>query len=259
LTERDRKLLKLLGEYGCVSADRIKAQFWPGSANSRAHYRRLAILKQENWVETVYGDGATPLGYRLTRKGRKMVGIGTDVTDLAAQRRGYKTQYEHDQLLIDVRRIFEGSPLVRGFRTEAEIKRAIFRNQTKIGDWRNAPTVPDAIFTFDVPGHPLRIVVELELTAKSRNRYTKILSNHLLAQDWDVVFYLVRGDEFLLRLRALLGEIRQTEARVRVANEVNGIYFCSLDKFLAEGLAAPFVGEKREISLKEMANRFGGK
>jgi hypothetical protein len=66
LTERDQKILQLLALHGCVTAIRIKRQFWTEKENLRSHYRRLGILRREALIESVMGDGTMTIGYRLT-------------------------------------------------------------------------------------------------------------------------------------------------------------------------------------------------
>lgn len=147
LTARDGKLLAFLAEYGCVSAERIKDRFWQTTQPSRAHYRRIGILKRLGLIENVYGDGGITIGYRLTRNGIRFMRRLPETEYLAITRRSYQTQFNHDQLLIDVRTILETSPLVRGFRTESEIRRKLTTKESKMRHWENLPSVPDGTFT----------------------------------------------------------------------------------------------------------------
>ena len=257
LTGRDRKILALLGEYGCVTADRIKAYFWNSSAKSRAHYRRLGVLRRRGFIENVSGDRSMTIGYRLTKRGKEVWRKYSAAGIVPSVRRAYKTQFEHDQLLIDVRRILEESPLVREFKSEVEIRNRVMDGNAKLLHWENAPIIPDATFVFEVPGQRRRVALELELTPKAKRRYAKIFRSHLLAKDWSVVFYIVKDATFRDRLMKTLNDIKSTDLQVLVASKLNGIYFCTLDEFLSRRLAVPFTNGKKEISLDKIAQNFG--
>ena len=257
LSARDKGLLQLLGEYGCVTADRIKSQFWNENPKSRAHYRRLGILKRRGFVENVHGDGSGTLGYRLTPKGKEYFAGVSGAGSTQATRRSYKTQFEHDQLLIDVRRILEKSPLVKEFKKEQEVRREYLNEQTKMHHWERHPTIPDGLFTFETPEQRMRIAIELELSFKSKQRYVRIFRNHLLSKDWKLVIYIVKDEKFRDQLMKLLSQIKETDIQIRIEKTLNGIYFCSLDNFLSMRLATPLSNGKDKISLEQIAHEFG--
>lgn len=257
LTERDRKLLLFLGAYGCVTAGRIKAKFWNGNSNSTAHYRRLRWLKRLGLVEVVGSDPTRTIGYRLSKRGKKVAGLFGKFGEVTLIRRNYSTQFEHDQLLIDVQEILEKSPLVKDYRTEDQVKRELFKGKKSAVDWRNAPKIPDATFVLEVPGQKMRVAVELELSVKMKRRYGKIFRNHLLSRDWNLVFYIAKNRMLMEWLMATLREVKANDAYIRVSETVSGIYFCSLEEFLLRRLETPFSNGKEEISLDQIASNFG--
>lgn len=253
LTGRDQRILALLGEYGCVAGARIKACLWNSSPSSGAHYRRLRILIKLRLVEKVLGDRSIPIGYRLTKMGMEALGKIPGAKAPLPYRRAYKTQFEHDQLLIDVRRILQASPLIRAFKTENEIRHLLFNGQEKLLHWENAPLVPDAMFTFSVPGKTMQIALELELSAKAGRRYTRIFRSHLLASDWGLTIYIVKGEKFRARLMELLTDVKAKDLEVRMAKTINGIYFCSLEEFLLKELSTTMTNGKKEFSFTDLA------
>jgi hypothetical protein len=257
LMDRDVALLKLLAEYGCVDAQRIKAKLWNGNPNSRVHFRRIGILRKMNLIDVVLGDQGAALGYRISKHGRNILSQKGQLTTAPVVRKTYKTQFEHDQILIDVRRILESSPVVQEFKTEAEVKNELLSGRRTPIDWKNAPTIPDATFMYEVPGQKCRVAIELELTQKSRARYFKIFRSHLLNKNWGLTFYIVRDEPLLIKMRALLNEVKTHDVHVRVARKINGVYFCNLNKFQADGLKTPFFNGKEEISLDQLAKNFG--
>lgn len=257
LTGRDQKILILLGQYGCVAAERIKARLWNSTPNSRTHYRRIGILKRRGLIELAYGDGITANGYRLTKRGVEVLKKIRKSNVGIANRRAYKTQFAHDQLLIDVRSILEKSPLVKDFTPESEARRKLLNEQSKLLHWENAPLIPDATFVLAIPGQEMRAAIELELTPKAARRYTKIFRNHLLAKDWELVIYIVQGDRFCDQLMERLNEVKGKDIQVQIAKRLNGIYFCTLDEFLSKQLTVPLTNGKKELSLAKIAQNFG--
>lgn len=257
LTARDERILLLIGEYGCVSAERIKKHFWNSTEGSRTHYRRIGILRRRGLVENTVGDRSMTIGYRLTLRGKRIVsGLGSKGSSVV-NRRSYKTQFEHDQLLIDIRGVLEKSPLVKYFRSEREIRRDLLSGEKRLLHWESLPSVPDAAFLLKIPGHEQNAALELELTPKKRQRYSRIFRSHLLSKDWNLVFYVVRDEPFKRLLMRLLGEVKSEDLQVQVAKRINGIYFCTLEEFQKRELKVPFSNGKEEISLAEIAKNFG--
>ena len=238
IVPRDLVLLKLLSEHGCVDPQRIKAKFWNGNPVSKAHYRRLGILKRMGLIESVLGDQGVGLGYRISQKGQKTLIESGNLPKHIPIYRGYRTQFEHDQLMFDIRQTLEESPIVREFKTEGDVRDELLGGKLGPIDWRNAPTIPDGTFVYEVPGQRLRIALEIEVTMKSRARYFKILRNHLLNKTWDMTFYIMRDQSMLYRLLSLIEEVQIQDATVRVAKKVNGIYLCSLEEIQSQKLKA---------------------
>ena len=257
LTGRDEKILSLLGEYGCVSAERIKAYFWNSTSTSRAHYRRLGMLKRRGLVESNMGDRAMTIGYRLTKRGQQVLKNSPAANLRPATRRAYKTQFEHDQYLIDLRRILQESPLVREFKNQLEVRKQLIDGKAKLRHWEDLPHIPDATFSLVIPGQTMRVALEVELTSKNRKRYAKIFRNHLLAKTWEMVIYVVKDANFRDRLMATLSDIKSTDIQVRVASKINGMYFCTIGEFLSRQLEVPMTNGKKEISLAKIAENFG--
>ena len=203
------------------------------------------------------GDGSVTIGYRLTKRGQELLSRISEFSGDVTNRRSYKTQFEHDQLLIDIRRILEQSPIVKEFKTEAQLRRELLKGKPKNVDWENAGSIPDATFIYEVPGQRLRVAIELELSDKKRRRYKKIFRNHLTSKDWNLVFYIVKNVNLLTVLRAALAESKATDVHVRVSKAINGIYFCLLEEFLSKELGVTFSDGKQEFSLAEVAKNFG--
>lgn len=256
ITARDIKLMELLGLYGCVSSKRIKDELFGPKENLRSHFRRIGILKRAGFIESVGGDNIKSIGYKLTKKGKEILELLSNKQTPIVPRKTYKTEFEHDQLLIDVRRILLKSPLVSDFRTEGEVKKEMLKTQTGVIDWKNLPHIPDATFHLKTTTTVRRIAVELELSRKSRARYRKIFRSHLLSNKWDIVFYIVKDEVLQKHLRQELVETKKTDTRIKVASSINGIYFCSLAEFQSKELFVKFSNGKQEVSIGEMGKTF---
>ncbi len=254
LMDRDVKLLELLALYGCVSIERIKSELWNNKENLRSHYRRLGVLRNQGWIEKVEGDEKRIIGYRLSRSGKAFLSsILATSEPIEFNRRSYKTQFEHDQLMIDLRRLFTSSPVIKDFKTEAEVTREITKGVQKSFDWKKAPTIPDATFVLLLSDKTMRVAIELELSAKNKARYQRIFRNHLLTDRWSIVFYIVKDQKLLDHLREQLRHCKESDVQVRVSKQINGIYFGSLESVLRDGLKATFFNGKQEISLAEIS------
>ena len=253
LTERDRRVLVLLGEHGCLTGLRIKAYLWNSTPASSAYRRRLRILMKRGLIEKVAGDPTRAPAYRLAKRGKAVIGKLQDSGGAEPNRRAYQTQFQHDQILFDARRILERSPLIRNFMAENDVRNLLLKGHEKLLHWEKAPVIPDAMFTYAVPGKTMRIAVELELNLKARQRYTRIFRSHLLAKSWQLTIYIVKGDAFRKRLMKVLADVRATDIEVRMAKTVNGIYFCTLEDFLLQELSVPMTNGKKEFSFADAA------
>jgi hypothetical protein len=256
LTNRDKKLLTFLAEYGCVSAERIKCRLWQTNQPSRTHFRRIGILKRVGLIENVFGDGGISIGYRLSKKGATLLRSLPDLRHLVITRRSYKTQFNHDQLLIDIRSILETSPLVKEFCPESEIRRKIVAKESKLQHWANLPAVPDGTFRLAIPGQEHAAALELEMTLKTRSRYTRIFRHHLLNKRWSLVFYVTKNEKIQQQLMAALTELKGKDVEVQMAKRINGIYFCTLGQFLERRLETLFSNGREEISFAAIARNF---
>lgn len=253
LTGRDRMILSLLARYGCVSASRIKEQFWKTPKDSQTHYRRIGLLRKLKLLEVVRGPNAAVIGYRLTRTGKRLLKIDSENHSSQVQRKSYQSDFEHDQLLIDLEYILKASPLVEDFKTEAEIRKSILSEVAKHRHWESVPSIPDASFVLKFPQRSMRVALELELTPKIKRRYGRIFRSHLLSKNWDLVIYVVKTEHLRKKLMRTLNDIKERDALIKFASSVNGVYFCALDDLQQKKLEARLTNGKREFSLEEIA------
>lgn len=137
------------------------------------------------------------------------------------------------------------------------MRRELMTGAVHLQHWEKRPLVPDATFMMDVPARKMRVAIELELTGKTRSRYTRIFRNHLLTTNWQLVIYVIKDELLRKRLMFHLSEVKRTDIHVRIAKTVNGIYFCGLEDFLKSKLDTPISNGKKEISFNQIARSFG--
>jgi hypothetical protein len=112
--------------------------------------------------------------------------------------------------------------------------------------------VPDGLFHLTAKKAKYVVAVEVELSTKSENRYRKLFRELLLQPDFNVVLYLVKGEEMKKYLRRLFAEVLTDDLVVQTASRRNAIYFAKLPEFLEKGLGATFQGEGSTFSFESL-------
>lgn len=185
-------------------------------------------------------------------KGKKFLALGED-HDGGIASKSYRTDYYHDQTLIDVKGIFANCSAISDYKSEGKIRKEINQKLSSLLHWEKRGNIPDGYFHLKLPDRNLRVAIELELSDKSQKRYERIFRNHLLSKSWDLVIYLVRDETLKNYLLGLLQKSKDRDIQVRVSNMLNGIYFCELNDFLKNGLDVKLTNGRRELSFKELA------
>lgn len=252
VTGRDKMILNLLADFGCASPRKIQTQLFKENDKTKNHFRRFRILRQLKLIDHVWRDDGAMLGYKLTAKGKKFLALGED-HDGGIASKSYRTDYYHDQTLIDVKGIFANCSAISDYKSEGKIRKEINQKLSSLLHWEKRGNIPDGYFHLKLPDRNLRVAIELELSDKSQKRYERIFRNHLLSKSWDLVIYLVRDETLKNYLLGLLQKSKDRDIQVRVSNMLNGIYFCELNDFLKNGLDVKLTNGRRELSFKELA------
>lgn len=218
--------------------------------------RRIRHLRNVGLIESLIGDGGVKLAYRLTRKGIVYAKKSLFANDIILQSRpAFRTQFDHDRIVNEVREILSPSPIVRDFVSEVELRSKIggewrvVRN-TSEHDWK----VPDALFSLRTTKGIMTVALEVELTQKAKARYTKIIQALLTSRKFHLVFFLCKNENLITLIRNEVAYVRRSNSIVRSSNRSNGIYFCSLDEVRSLGLDAPWDGENSRFSLNEISH-----
>lgn len=235
-----------------ITADDIRDRFWK-SASTHNHYTRIRKLVRAGLIERLVGDMRVQLGYRLTKNGIDKLSSEVLKT-VAAENRSfsYRTAFDHDKLLVAIRRVFEESPLVSHYMPEHEVRRMLASRHGK-EEKRNAGyKVPDSLFNLKTATRILTVAVELELTLKSKNRYLRVFRKLLTSSDFDVVFILTANAKMADAIRTIALDVKANDPYVRRWPVKRGLYFIALDEFLTERSEATLKGDGQPFSLKSL-------
>lgn len=252
LTERDYSVLMLVANNRFVAAKQL-AHLWPSDPKYHNHYIRLRKLIRAGILETLEGDAGNRLGYRLTRKGISLLPSETLKAKALAHRSfSYRTSFDHDRLLQELRLVFEQSPLVSRYMPEHEVKRVLAERHGKKERRDVGYKVPDSLFELKTTHKPLRVALELELTMKSESRYWKNFRELLTSSDFDVVIFVTASEMMSEALRQIIKDVTANDRVVRDWPHKRGMYFATLDSVASEKKNAVFSGEGEAFSLASL-------
>jgi len=232
-----------------------------GIAPSYNMPRAVRRLKGHGLIETLIGDANTHLGYRLTRKGLHYAEKIMLIPDSVLKSRpAFRSQYDHDRIVNEARRILSESPVVSDFITEAELRASQEKSwrdhiDSNNRDWK----VPDAIFKLMTKKGVLRVALEVELSQKAKARYAKIMQAILISRQFDVVFFLCKDERLQSLIYREVTEARAKNPMVKVSQRSNGIYFSTLETLRAMKTDAPWSGEENRFTIREIEESFSKK
>ncbi len=250
--ERDMKILVHLVKHGFASPQNLEDTFFKGEAN-RNHYRAIVRLKRRRLVENLIGDNNQFLGYQATKRGQEIAARLNGGKLSHAPRYQFRTNYDHDELLVRIRSIFETSSAISQFRPEQVIREELAKQYGYKEEEGSGYKVPDGLFVLRSPKGSKKVALELELTRKSSNRYRKIVKQLATSEDWDIVFFVTKDKNIPRVVREILKELKEKDIDVQDAPHLHGFYFCDLAEVLDKKLEAKFTGEGSTFSL----SRFG--
>jgi len=215
LTRRDFDALAIVANNRFVEAKQL-AHLWPSDPKYHNHYIRLRKLIRAGILETLIGDAGNRLGYRLTQKGISLLPSEILKAKALSHRSfSYRTSFDHDRLLQEIRLVFEQSPLVSRYMPEHEVKRVLAERHGKKERKDVGYKVPDSLFELKTTHKPLRVALELELTMKSESRYWKNFRELLTSSDFDVVIFVTASEKMSEALRQIIKDVTANDRVVR--------------------------------------------
>ena len=254
ITPRDIAILHFIGQNGFATGGKICKKFF-GNANNNLYLRRLRKLKKMGLIDQLKGDQGVYLGYIATRLGRARLADEGIVVNPGRMAGRFRSTYDHDLMLQDIREILEKSPLVSDYHSEAELRSEAARKKGGPLSEDDLTKVPDGCFTLKCPSRVLKVALELELATKTEQRYRKMLRALCTLDNHNCAFVLSGRAATKARLECLLKDVRARDPYVLGFESYRGIYFGLASEFLAKGHDAKFYGEGKTFTLAELAQR----
>jgi len=232
-TKRDREILAKLSRYGILSTSQIKRIFFP-DVDLTTVRRRLRILEAARFIFRIPGLDDGGLGWALTQKSAAELGSSFPI------RHFNRNSIEHDVLLSEVRLSLEGIGLGAGWIPEHVLKR-----KTPKASYLEERFVPDALLTVTNHNKNRVVALELELNAKNKKRYEKILQKYLRMKNLWALWYLVPSESVGKMLESVWSKLNSSKR--------NDLFIWSLiDEVLTNPTEALVRSEHLRLPLKNL-------
>lgn len=250
---RDFKILEYMSTQNFATGKELHKRFFIGKKSNNYHLKRLRKLQEAGFIEKILGAEAYILGYILTEKAiKKLNKADFKVLPHTTKKDRFKHKYDHDILVNKIKNKLLTSPLVSNFIPEQQLVGKFLRSSKIRSEFTKGDKIPDGLFTLSIRGKSETIALEVELNAKSKQRYESIFLKHLLTDNWGVVFYMVKDEALRNILMSNLKQIREENILLRDTGKTNSIYFCLVNEFLNQSLTTLFIDEQVEFSLKRL-------
>lgn len=178
-------------------------------------HRRLRVLERKELIRRVEGLSEARVAWTLTTQSARQLGLESTLIRIN------RNTIEHDVLLSQVRIVLARVGIGATWRSEFALRQIAGRQKP---GRQERGVVPDAIFALDVKGEPRALALELELHAKSKERYRKIFSAYRFKRSLWCLWYLVPNERFAKflseRWRETVKELSPTIFAWSVASEV---------------------------------------
>lgn len=232
-TKRDREILAKLSRYGILSTNQIRRVFF-SEVDLTTVRRRLRILEAAGFIFRVPGLDDGGLGWALTQKSATELGSSFPI------RHFNRNSVGHDILLSEVRLKLESVGLGASWIPEHVLKR-----KTPKTSYLEERFVPDALFTVINQNKQRVVALELELNAKSKKRYEKILQKYLRMKNLWALWYLVPSESVGKMLEAVWSKLNSSKR--------NDLFIWSIiDEVLANPSEAIIRSEHLRLPLKNL-------
>ncbi len=186
LTKRDQSVLRKIHDYGILSSRQIEVMCFKGIASTTV-LRRLRKLTRSGFIVRNQGIRGGPLLFCLTPKGARLLG-----SDLIYGRVNPLTT-DHEITLSNVRIHLERVGAVQAWKPGFELRQNFARNTASKKLTRESlEIIPDAIIVTKTRSlDSISVALELELTAKSQSRYSKIFGIYGKKEGLQSLWYIV--------------------------------------------------------------------
>ncbi|MCB0368630.1 MAG: replication-relaxation family protein [Bdellovibrionales bacterium] len=233
LTARDRSVLELIDSYGMLSTSQIK-QLMFEEVNKRTMLRRLRILEKTKNLNRITGLSRGELVWILSSKATKL--IGSDLLIKGVNR----NTLEHDILINDCRISLKdmGKHWISGH--------VLRKDMASSSGYRSGDEaiIPDSLFALNTKAGLKTISLEVELIAKSKRRYERLMDLYQDNSDIDYVWYIVPSASIG---KKVLQQVRIDSYR----KSYDWAMYTLLDELRINPLEAKLNFKKKRISLKD--------
>lgn len=244
-TETDLRVIKQIAKEGFQTYSELRTEILRDY--NRTHcWDLMKRLVGMGLLTEVRGDGGGIRGWSLSPVGqRKLHGVFEPSWKADRKPPHYRTAFDHDITLREVKQILCESPAVSGWTPEHVLKAEVMSKIKFLGARDRADkllTIPDAFFRLQSGTQRHRAALEVELTRKSKKRIFKKMESHITSSAFDFVFFVVGGEKLLQLLWEIYNAAVTNSVRVKVRDQQNGIYFATLESLRAQRLEAHFKG-----------------
>lgn len=180
LQARDKDVLAALAKYSVLSTKQIADSFFPGIAHTTV-MKRLRILETETLILRCSGLPNAMSAWCLRKNGARLISAEEPLRFLN------RNTILHDVMLSELRIALERIGLGDSWTSETELKRQSYSHS------RSNQNVPDGIFIAQKDSFGV-VALELELHAKSHQRYRKLFREYALKDSIRWLWYVVKNE-----------------------------------------------------------------
>lgn len=183
LTGRDRKLLEVVDSYGMLSSSQIRHLMF-SEIDHRTMLRRLRVLESKKFISRIDGLPRGELTWLLTAKAANL--IGSELVIKGVNRNTLKHDVFINQVRMSLRHQTKHWVSGHHLKKDSGIKSLKYNKEH---------VIPDSLFSIKVEGEGFKtIALEVELIAKSKKRYQRIVNLYLDNKHVDYLWYVVPSD-----------------------------------------------------------------
>ena len=224
------------------------------SMTRQSSWKVLKKLYAEGLLSECRGDGGGIRGWALSRKGQALLqSKGETGWSIQYHYPLYRTAFDHDVILREVRSLLIESPKMTHWIPEHVLKSETMREIQHLNQREKVAkltTVPDALIQFKIAEQTFKAAIELELTRKSHQRLVHRFESHMTHSKFDFVFFIVKDENLLEVLWNAYQEVLTQAASIRGKSKLNGIYFVLLESLRTDRLKAKFVGQQNTFTFE---------
>jgi hypothetical protein len=187
------KVLTFVAKTGFISKAIFIKFFATGSERTRR--RQWLNLKRHGWL-VPHESLLCPEVLILSKKSRGLSHAGAWAEVWAP----YIGMIHHDETLFCMVLDLQRAGLIREWTSEAEMKKVAL-GDLRLSGTRINTKYPDALLTLDVPGKPIKVALELELSRKSKRRYEDMAYAYRELAEVRAVFFVCRNPGLVTTIR----------------------------------------------------------